>query len=96
MEPIARSKDYEKLSVKKLDNEYKSKHVITEHIFDSVGRYVPSKEYVRNKKQYIKQEESLKNSMNGRFYLTAKKETAYRINILLNKIEIEIFKKKIN
>lgn len=93
MEPVFRSRDVEKLSVKKLNSEFRSKHEIKEHIFDSNGRYIPSKEYIRNKKNYVMEEEKLKNR-NKSHYSTARKETNYRINKLMNKIEMELFRPK--
>jgi len=90
-ELIIRSRDLEKLSVRSC-NEFKCNHSVSNVQFDNDGKYIPSKEYIKYKKKYVMDEQKLKNSRNGRFYLTAKKETAYRVNKLYKSIEIQIFK----
>jgi len=89
-ELIARSRDYERLSVQTC-NEYKRKfNNEIEHSFDNYNRYIPSKEYIRNKKEFVIKEEKLRNR--NRSYTTAKLKTKVMVNNLMKSIEREIFR----
>jgi len=88
-ELIIRSRDLEKLSVQKLE-EYKSKHE-TQGSFDMYDRYIPSKEYIRNKKAFVMEEERLRDR-NGE--MTAKLKTKVTVSKLMKSLEKEIFKDK--
>lgn len=91
-ELVARSRDYERLSVQS-SNEYKKKfNNRVEYSFDQYNRYIPSKEYIRNKKEYVMKEEKLKSR--NKNYITAKIKTKVMVNNLMKSIEKEIFKDK--
>lgn len=88
---IARSRDYERLSVQSSGNEYSRNFNSKEYLFDS-NRYIPSKDFIRNKKIFIIGEEKLKNR--DKSFPTSKVKTKYMINSLMKSIEKEIFKDK--